>query len=174
ALERPAHAAVHALGVGAPGRDQTEQGPGRLRSRAFAAAAGLAIHVRGAGLAPAAVRVLAIGQPAHRAADGEAVHVLTHRRQAGEHGARAVHVVDAPAAEPRAFLLLLGVQVAQPASHRRMAALEAEGAEHLDHVPGDVRAGRVDHLTEVAEAQQRRQPRGVVLVKGGPTAVAAL
>src|SRR6266850_3431961 len=79
ALEQPAHAAVHTLGVGASGRDQAEQGPGRLRSRAVAAAPGLAVHVRGAGLPPAAVLVLAIGQPAHGAADGEAVHVLAHR-----------------------------------------------------------------------------------------------
>ena len=46
--------------------------------------------------------------------------------------------------------------------------------EHLDHVGGDVGAGGIDHLAEVAERQPPAELAGVVDVERRPAAVAAL
>src|SRR6185369_4392409 len=77
-IEQPADTAVRGWTVGAPGSDEPEQRPGRLGGGALAAATGVEVDVRGAGLAPPAVAVLPILEPAPGAADGEAVHRLAH------------------------------------------------------------------------------------------------
>src|SRR4051812_13128329 len=59
-IDQVPHSAQRLRRVRAPGRDQAEQRPGRLRGGALAAAAQLDVHVGGAGLAPPSVGILAL------------------------------------------------------------------------------------------------------------------
>src|ERR1700745_1047892 len=90
--------------------------------------------------------------------------------EAGERGAGAVDVVDTPAAEPGAVLLLLGQEPFEPVLGR--VAMNAERPERLEGMRRDVGAGLVRHLAEVAE-RDLVEPHGLVVdVEGAPAAVA--
>ena len=82
-------------------------------------------------------------------------------------------MVDPPAAEPRAALFLLAQEVCD-ALPGGGGAREPLAAQHLEDVCGDVSAGLVDHLTEVAERDVAAKLAHVVGVEGPPTAVLAL
>ena len=93
-------------------RNHGDDGPRRLRGRAWPHAALRRVNVRGAGLAPAAVIVLAGRQPFHRAPDVGLAHIFACRFQGRQRRPQAVDVVDAPPPEPAAVRFLFGAQVA--------------------------------------------------------------
>src|SRR5439155_726262 len=89
-----------------PGGEEAQQRPRRLARQRLADPGQLGLRVALARLAPAAVRVLAPEEPAHRP-----LHVLVARvdadgAQPAQHRPRAVDVIDAPAAVPRPVVAL--------------------------------------------------------------------
>ena len=90
---------------GAGGAEAHER-PGGLRSGARAFALEHRIVVAGAGLAPAAVLVLAALEPVAGADDPVLLHVHADGAQAAQDLPGAVDVIDAPAPIPGAILLL--------------------------------------------------------------------
>src|SRR5205807_3359146 len=99
--------------------DQREHRPGTLVRGARRARPGAPGLVAVVALAPAAVRILPALEPAHRALDRGVIGADTGLRKRGQHGPRAIDVVRAPAAEPRAVRLLLSAQVVDRARERR-------------------------------------------------------
>ena len=87
---------------GATGREQREQRPRGLRRGGRAMARQGRVVVGAHVLAPAAVGVLMLLQPGHRAADGRLARLHPGGDQRGHHRAGAVDVVGAPPAEPGA------------------------------------------------------------------------
>ena len=101
-------------------------------------------------------------------------HILANRLQSGQGGAQAVDVVDAPTPEPAAVGLLLGAQIAVGGLQTAMVGAVAQLAVHFQHVRRNIRAGRIQHLAEIAERQCRKVIMVVVFVKGGPAAILVL
>src|SRR5262245_23249114 len=157
----------------AAGGEQREQRPAGLRGGRAAAPALGAILVGGERLAEAAVRVLHALEPGDRTADRRGAERLARTRQRRQGGARPVEVVRAPAPEPGAVRLLRPEQPVPRAACLGIAGATVE-REHLEHVGGDVRARRIDHLAEVAERELAAETAGVVGVEGGEAAVPAL
>src|SRR3989304_4752096 len=131
-------------GKALPGGGEPRERPGRLRGGRDAAPAPgepfLAALVRAAVLAEAPVLVLVRLDPGDGAPHGRVVGGEAGRRQGGKRGARAVDVVHAPAAEPRAVLLLPAQEVGYAAPDGFRVAGPA--GQELDDVGGDVRARR--------------------------------
>src|SRR5215831_6797983 len=87
-------------------------------------------------------------------------------------GARAVDVVDAPAAEPGAVRLLLGEEPVAAAAN--LVVVAALGSKRLERVRGDVGGRLVRDLAEVAERELVEPERLVVDVEGTPAAASRL
>ena len=109
-----------------------------------------------------------------RAARRRAAHVLARRRQRRQGRARAVDVVDAPAAPPRPVGALRAPQVRDAPPHRRVAPRHAALHQRLHDVGRDVLGRGVDDLAEVAQRQLGHDPAVVVDVERAPAAVRAL
>src|SRR4051812_5182714 len=90
----------------------------------------------------------------------------------GKRGSGAVDVVDPPAAEPGAVVLLLGQEPVEPAAY--VVFVAALGSQRLDGVRGHVRARLVGDLAEVAERQLVEPERLVVGVEGAPAPASRL
>src|SRR5206468_2292940 len=99
-LDEIADALVHRAPLGAPGGEERQERPGRLARQGLAAAGQVSVVVGAQGLAPAAVVVLPLLEPADRPLDVVLRAVLADRAQSAKHGPGAVDVVDAPAPVP--------------------------------------------------------------------------
>src|SRR5215831_10646355 len=104
-LGEPPHPGLHGR-PGTPGREQRQQRPRGLRRGGGAAPRQGRVVVGAHVLAPAAVGVLMLLQPGHRAADDRLARLHPGGDERGHHRSGAVHVVRAPPAEPRAVGLL--------------------------------------------------------------------
>src|SRR3954454_19815677 len=84
----------------------------------------------------------------------------------GKRGSGAVDVVDPPAAEPGAVVLLLGQEPLEPAAY--VVFVAALGSQRLERVRRDIGARLVGDLAEVAERQLVEAEQGVVGGRGAP------
>src|SRR3974390_2806135 len=87
-------------------------------------------------LAPAAVRILPLLEPCHRALYRRIVRPDPRLRQRPEHGPGAVNIIRAPTAEPRAVGLLLLAQIGNSTIQRRLILGAAHACEHRDNPRG--------------------------------------
>ncbi len=90
-----------------------------------------------------------------------------------DHAPRAVDVIDAPAAVPRAPRLLRFAQIFTAARHVRVAESLPSAASISSDVRRDVLGRRIDHRAEIRERHVVEQFARVVAIECRPGAVAA-
>src|SRR5207247_1777311 len=90
--------------AGDAGGEEPQQRPRRLARQRGADAGQLRLRVALTGLAPAPIGILAPAEPAHRALHVLVTRIDTHGAEPAQHRPRAVDVVHAPAAVPRAVV----------------------------------------------------------------------
>src|SRR5262249_19148631 len=117
ALDRP--------GVHLTRGQQTENGPGALVRRAGCTFVLAPRVVAVVALAPAAVGILPLLEPSHRALHGGIIGADAGVRQRGKHRPGAVYIVGPPTPEPRAVGFLLVAQIRDGAYQRPCVARAA-------------------------------------------------
>ena len=164
----------HGFAAAFPGRQQGQQGPGRLRRRRLALAGQGRVVVAAATFAPAAARLLHLLEPGDGPAHHRLVHVEADAAQARENLPGAVDVIDAPAAEPGPRRLLGPAQESDGLFHLGMADPVAVMPERFQHARGDVRAARVEHGIVVGERNLGQDFAVDVPIERRPAAVLVL
>src|SRR5581483_6529855 len=124
---------------------------GRLARRRLAGPGQLRPVVALARLAPAAVGVLVVLQPAHRALHVLLAEVLADGAQPAEDGPGTVDVVDPPPAEPGPVGTLRAPDEAEGAPGRLEVGAVAERAQQLEPAAGEVLGRRVEQRPVVGE-----------------------
>ena len=95
-------------------------------------------------------------------------------RRPDEHRPRAVDVVDAPAAPPRAARLLRALDEIERALHLPHLGVVAEVAHQLEVTAGQIGGRLIEHRLHVGEGDLVEELAQVVGVEGAPAAVPAL
>src|SRR5204862_2099557 len=98
-------AALNARPIKIPAGTDTHDRPGCLRRCTWADAFGRGVFVCAAGLAPAAVAVLATFEPVTSAQNPILRHVLADCPQAAQHLPRAIDVIHAPPSVPGTIVM---------------------------------------------------------------------
>src|SRR5438874_2600921 len=167
-------AARHGGAGRAPRREEAEERPGGLARRRFAGAGERVVVVALAGLAPAAVLVLVALEPAHRALHVLVPRVLADGGQAAQHRPGAVDVVHAPAAVPRAVVLLRVAEELDRALGRLEVLAVAERAQELEAAAGQVFGRGIAQGSVIGGRDVVEVETSVVGVERGPTAAPSL
>ena len=100
--------------------------------------------------------------------------VHAHGFEAAQHTGCSVDIVHTPTAEPGAIRLLFAQNKINRLAHPPIIAAVAVRGQHLQHAPGDIYRGRVEHGVVVGERHVLKDHAVIIFVEGSPTAVAAL
>jgi hypothetical protein len=156
------------------GREQAEDGPRGLRRRCSGPGPSRRDRVGAAALAPAAVAVLDGAEPGGGLLDPALAHVDADRAEADQDLPRAVEIVHAPAAEPRAVGLLRLLEELDGAGHEPLVLVRAVVAVELDDAARQVRGARVEQRVVVRPRQVLEDLEVDVAVERAPAAVGVL
>src|SRR5580765_8500206 len=168
------HTALDSRAARSAGREKAQEGPRGLTRNRLAHAGELVVVVALAGLAPAPVAILMALEPADRPLDVFVARIHADGGEPAQHRPRAVDVVHAPPAVPRAVVSLSMAQEIDRALGRLEVLPVAQGTEELQPAPGQVLGGRIEQGTVVRERDVVQVEPIVVGVERAPAAVGAL
>src|SRR4029077_19005646 len=132
--------------------------PRCLRCGAHTYAFGRWIFVGPAGLTPAPIVVLTALQPITAAQYPVLLHISADCAQAAQHLPGTVNVVSAPAAIPRAILILSVDQIFNGISHAPGAAIKPNVTKQLKRARSQIAAGWIENRV-VIRKRHVFQPR---------------
>src|ERR1019366_4632095 len=149
-------AITYGVAIRFAGGDQAEQCPRGLRGGDFALAGQRRVVVAQARLAPAAVVLLHALEPGDRALDHRLHHIIAGDFETLQDLPGAVEIVDAPAADPAAALVLRQADELDAAFDLRMADADAEETESFEDAGGNVGAARIEDRAMVGGGGHQR------------------
>ena len=161
-------------GEGAGGGHEGHGAPGGLGGGAGAAAFEVGVFVGVAGFAEGAVGFLDGAEPVDGFAYPLVVHAFADAAETGEGLPCAIDVVDAPAAEPAAILVLRLLDEVDGFADGGVGGGDAAVAEAFEDAAGDVGAGGILDGVVVGEGDVFEDGAVAGAVEGGPAAIIIL
>src|SRR5262245_23944607 len=136
-----------------PGRNQTEQGPSRLRGRARRTLVSAVIElVAGAVFAPAAIGILDLDEPRRRPAELGRSVVDASGVQRTQHRPSSVDIIHAPAAMPTSLLCLRATQIIERTCYRRAVRCGfVDLCQHRNTAGRDILGRRIEKSPMIGE-----------------------